>query len=446
MPAPAGATTPSDLLDELLDDAKLVASYAQRTGRLRDQSLLRAIGTVEALPKRTWNDKAVIQLQSSLSSNVRAIAPTTLIELRKRNPFAKVPVERRRIGPFDANVYFVFASLLMMVTAAWYTLQYNVGAVATVELERIGQDHVKEEIGLVVRQILAADEKIVEANQGDPIEDGEPYFIMVETLRDFDTRVTKAHATATNFLIYSHNPFAIGWTMIAPFFSENYDKPYADCSYEGPAQASDPLVAASQQSSSALAAPQASAVTQVAALEMTAGEDTASGGNPDAGSGPRTSDAFETMYGQYRKEALHLLCLTGVRTTPFNLPPVEEQATNARNRINLLSLWFLPAVYGALGATIYYMRRILDPTLVDPSFHRVLHRIALGAFSGVIIAWFWSPSNRIYDDFSDVGLSLFGVAFIVGFSVEIFFNFLDRIVLLINGWIRQLGTSKATTK
>ena len=90
--------------------------------------------------------------------------------------------------------------------------------------------------------------------------------------------------------------------------------------------------------------------------------------------------------------------------------------------------WVLPSFYGMLGAVIFHMRRFLDPTLPNPSWLRVIYRTLLGGFAGVIIVWFLTPSSQKLTQPAFATLTSFGLAFLVGFSTDVFFQALDRLV------------------
>ncbi len=105
-----------------------------------------------------------------------------------------------------------------------------------------------------------------------------------------------------------------------------------------------------------------------------------------------------------------------------------NQIHELQNRISLFGHWVLPAAYGALGAVLFQMRRMLDPKEPGPSFMFFLYRIIIGAFSGIIVVWFWTPPPTALSQQNFATLSSFAVAFLFGFSTDIFFKFIDRIV------------------
>lgn len=96
-------------------------------------------------------------------------------------------------------------------------------------------------------------------------------------------------------------------------------------------------------------------------------------------------------------------------------------------KIDFLGRWVLPACYGMIGTMLLFMRRYLDSAIPDPSVWKLLYRIVLGGFAGVISVWFLTPawSNVETPTFASTGA--FGIAFLVGFSTDLLFGGLDRL-------------------
>jgi hypothetical protein len=145
------------------------------------------------------------------------------------------------------------------------------------------------------------------------------------------------------------------------------------------------------------------------------------------------------------KAVSDIKCLLGLTATvSLNVYDYGQNLQSYwKPKIEVLGLWILPALYGALGSLIYYMRSILSPLLPNPSFDRVAHRVALGAFAGISVAWFWSPSGADNLNVGDLSLSVFTIAFLLGFSVDVFFTLLDRLVTLAKGGISKLEPTRS---
>ena len=102
---------------------------------------------------------------------------------------------------------------------------------------------------------------------------------------------------------------------------------------------------------------------------------------------------------------------------------------------------FLPLLYGFLGSAVYIMRHVMRQSLGDDTtgsngefgIWQAFLRLGLGGVAGLAIGWFWSPaaSKSVADAgiFSTLPL---GMAFLAGFSIEMLFSILDRIIGAIN--------------
>jgi len=123
------------------------------------------------------------------------------------------------------------------------------------------------------------------------------------------------------------------------------------------------------------------------------------------------------------------VCETGFSSmNPLTPIPIYWTILQLHETMNTFGLWYLPALYGMLGACVYHMRRFLDPSAPNPSWTRTAFRIFLGAFAGIVVVWFWSPTAQKGVEQAASTLSAFTVAFLVGFSIDIFFQALDRLV------------------
>jgi hypothetical protein len=101
----------------------------------------------------------------------------------------------------------------------------------------------------------------------------------------------------------------------------------------------------------------------------------------------------------------------------------------AQLALRVITLYFLPILYGVLGASVYVLRTLTDDiqtfTLEREMEIRLQLRVYLGALSGMVIAWFAAP------EITPTGirsLSPFALAFLAGYSVEVLFSMLDKFI------------------
>jgi len=104
----------------------------------------------------------------------------------------------------------------------------------------------------------------------------------------------------------------------------------------------------------------------------------------------------------------------------------------ARFGLQALQLYLLPLLYGLLGATAYVLRalttEIRSLTYEIESNIRYRLRIQLGALSGLAVGWFTDAQTASSLAFSSFSLSPLALAFLAGYSVELLFAIMDRLI------------------
>jgi hypothetical protein len=133
-------------------------------------------------------------------------------------------------------------------------------------------------------------------------------------------------------------------------------------------------------------------------------------------------------------------CDYSVAFTSMSVPSVNLWALQVKAIIAPYAAWALPALFAWLGVMVYFLRQMVDPAEPNPTPDRVVLRMALAALAGVIAGWFWEPAFGSNTEFKAAGLGLFTFAFVIGFSIEIFFSLLDRIVQISSTAITKLGS------
>lgn len=105
--------------------------------------------------------------------------------------------------------------------------------------------------------------------------------------------------------------------------------------------------------------------------------------------------------------------------------------------LTALLKYILPILYGALGASAFIVRtlanEIRDVTYSPESNVRYQLRFYLGAVAGFSIAWFTSESRSTETVGILQSLSPLALAFLAGYSVDLLFSLLDRIVVAFSG-------------
>ncbi|MFL5296023.1 MAG: hypothetical protein ACJ798_06540, partial [Phenylobacterium sp.] len=90
--------------------------------------------------------------------------------------------------------------------------------------------------------------------------------------------------------------------------------------------------------------------------------------------------------------------------------------------------WLLPAIYALLGSVVFQLRAIMSPIVPTPNLGAVIVRSALAMMAGVSISLLEGSFSGRGLGGHGPGLTVFGVAFLFGFSLDVFFSALDRVV------------------
>jgi len=116
-----------------------------------------------------------------------------------------------------------------------------------------------------------------------------------------------------------------------------------------------------------------------------------------------------------------------------------------QNELTFIALFVLPILYGLLGACAYVMRKLSnDIATVSYTRDEVLQyklRLLLGTLSGLSAAWFLKVDPTAVTAVESSGVSLqfldavapWALAFLAGYSVELLFAALDKIVSAFTG-------------
>jgi hypothetical protein len=125
--------------------------------------------------------------------------------------------------------------------------------------------------------------------------------------------------------------------------------------------------------------------------------------------------------------------------------PRWELSISAKFVLDILQTYLLPLLYGWLGAMAFVLRSLIAAVKYR-TFRPQLNveyrlRVYLGLLAGLVIGWFMrSKSNSGQLGVAD--LTPAAVSFLAGYSVEILFSTMDRIV---SGFVAAFGGSTVET-
>lgn len=409
------------MLEALIDDSTIVAEVGVRIGALADDDdLPKALDAAIRSSGAALPDSEVVRdLSLALNSAMKKIAPITLDDLRRGwRPYRSS--RRFRLG----KVAFFFFSILMMWACAFTTQVYERARVmysTTLELQQArGAEQAMRLFGMLKRN---QQEVLDSLNSG---KKEFLYEVFSKSLFDLKAMYLKNQA---------YLPIAAKVLNDLDMISSPSEAFKRIQDSQNPSGSVDISKLIAQKGYGQ--APTEATQKELMQLDVS-GRNLAEGGVKIKNGNVDAQVLLEQYLNQLRRFNLSI---------NFFIDPVQpndyfSNLFQLQIGIGFVGQWVLPALYGMLGASIFYMRRLLDPIIPDPSFMRITFRLLLGGFAGIIIVWFWTPSSQRPSQGEFATLTSFGIAFIVGYSTDVFFRALDRMVEYLT---QAVGGSAGTT-
>jgi hypothetical protein len=412
-------------LQELVDDAELVARAGVNLGRIRNEQLFAVLGDAEkALEQGTSSPELVGALEKSLNAALRDISPITLRDLRSGwTPFVEP-------GRLDRALTFAFglAGVALLVGTAYLTQVYDRACSLyqeTVELrEARGAEQAIRLFGLLRK------------NRKD----------VVESL----------HSGTKDFLYEAFNRALFdleAMNLREQAYPPRANQVLADLDVVGKLRALVGLGAALPSQSAEPFNPSGNAAISEwvrnygkplppdapSSAEAEVADATGMGRVPPALDRSKEPE-IRNLLRAYFEDVQAFMIEINVNFNPLQPNDYSWYLSQLRRGISWLGSWVLPALYGMLGAVVFHMRRILDPSVPSPAWLRFTFRILLGGFAGVIAALIWMPSGAQTARVEFATFGLFGLAFLLGYSTDVFFEGLDRVVSYVSQAIGKVGS------
>jgi hypothetical protein len=397
--------------ERLVEDAELLADAGVRLGRIKSAGFFDGLSKArKALETDDLSSPVFAELQKSLNSAVNEIFPITLNDLRSGwSPFATQP-ERR----FGTVVFGIFCFLLLVATA--YMTQIYDRAVSlhatTLELQEArGAEQAIRLLGLLRKNQKDVVESLKSGNKDFLYEAFNKALFDLQAMNErFQSYAPRAVSVLNDFDMVAKVRdwilFPLQWATTTPTdptinsLISNYDKQSPPIKLEA--------------DKSMLLPP-----------------------------GDIDSLDIPSLLKIYITDVRNFTSAINVGFDPLASNNYSYYIYRLREGINFLGSWMLPWLYGMLGAVIFHMRQLLDPCRPNPSWLRFSYRIVLGGFAGIILVWFWTPSSQHLGPPAFATLTSFGLAFLVGFSTDFFFQALDR---LVNSLTQAVGQSSTPAR
>ncbi|MBS0170048.1 MAG: hypothetical protein JSR62_06800 [Nitrospira sp.] len=450
-------TNQNGSLTTLISDARLVLAYAARSGRLPSKALAEALARATSGSVDSEGDEELaVALASALNESIQAIAPVTLKDLGSDwQPF---PIS---ITGRITRTLFSFFAVAVVVATAYYTQLYSQANSLLLALRDIQSQNAIDKAERLFRftfknhqdlfGLTEKNEKHERQRQADKKDQDEvifePYLKhYVDLLKINDQWITylplslelinETSHPVSNISSWIHSWFTRGASEGSSYpavgGSEGKDKGYV---YKGGNYES----AESLREQSSIAKDDSSRVTgklgsQQKLLSLTHGKGQSEESGPVEKLINKQRQLVEFLYHLgvgYIGPTVPKDRSDSVQVTSSGGYTLSSLIYQCQKLTAMLGIWVLPAMYGLLGAVVFQMRGILNPLVPDPSFERLLMRFSLGILAGVSISWVFGDSQPKAPGVYSWNTTLFGVSFLFGFSIDVFFALLDRAVEMV---------------
>lgn len=404
------------LLDQLLEDAILVAAFGQRAGKLSDIYLFEAIQRAKANPELGWHSPEVVGLQSSLNDASRAIQPVTLTDLKSGwNPFIKPRNFFHRLRP--SRIFFIVIAFLLILVSIHYT-QWQKRAESLIDVfeKGIADDEDRIHTKIVDKYLVEFDK-----NKINELEERSEFVEILRNSRNISLQVLSAQEEYREVTgLYFRLTAAIVELDIDILIKDYIEyKNIRDL----PLRVTPPIVDMGYC---------------VERLQDSI--------NLNDKINNKSNDLSTVLNKLNEYSTSDSAGVDFIKCLTVGIRPVGGAKYNKADllqNIEFVSLWLLPAIFGMFGAVVYQLRACLDRMRPDPRIGRAIMRIVLGALGGIAFGWFWSPDGTDGLLPPTLPLGAYAIAFLIGYSIDIFYSLLDRVVASIFTSIEKIGPSTA---
>lgn len=403
----------------LLDEARLLAAYASRQGRLpvKDNVGATIIDADEKLRKKKFTTEDERNVNVVINQLARRIAPATVDEVRSfyGAPAAQGEIKslvrrfirRPAVSTVVSIICFFLIIVIINLTTTFNQLDIIIADMKAVEdgnyfaqLDR-ARAFFKDSIALIADPVKKegpseALQKLVVDMQNN-----------IKAVRDLDGKLSSSASSIV--LMLDASTGAPYWCRL---LFNTYGFANVLCSTT-PSVVDEGDLPPNRNNESFVS------------------KDDGSSPPVDAGKKPSSTDYVELVK-LLMLEELRVADSLGLTVTSFaQLQAVYRLRRHAEALGIFLGGSILPLLYGFLGAAVFLMRRFfeLQQWTQDNAAAKVFLRLGLGGISGLAIGWFWTPSTSGEAlDMVNLSTTPFALAFLAGFSIDLLFSLLDRFV------------------
>ena len=411
----------------LVSDLRVTAAYAARVGVLGDPAVLESLEAVEQ-NRRPDDAPDARLLMVALNRTAQAILPMTLADLRcGRDPFE--PKNQRSARALQLLLAILAVATMLFIGDSMQSLRIEkTGLKALEQFQAQGMQPSKKVTEL--RKIAQFDDPLAKPNLSSDLyrEKLAEWVALYQARVLLDTRMAAAVNT---------NDWP--WSGLSPdWLAHGFEGiRQALGAVAATARAGEPDAAVSTTESGAAARVQSNPnQTPSAKLPSEASDDfcvrdehgafrlpEAASRNPDWVRN-LTADSINDFCFQFQV----LQPITGLNS--MNLSDQNLGRVGFRpkleTKIEVRSQWWLPFLFGWLGAIIFVMRNVASIRAPAMGLLPMCMRISLGGVAGIVMGWFSTAALPAIESTSALSVP-FALAFLTGYGIDALFSVLDRL-------------------
>jgi hypothetical protein len=428
-------------LDILVQDLQRSVEYASRAGLLKDRTVLESINAAErAIRSGAEADVSAVVL--ALNAVTQLIAPITVADLNfGRDPLSEENQERAKKLQFGLTFFCLV--ILILVGFSMNALRIEQGAIVELnELQELNPQSKLTALRMIAQNDLSQGSQDI-AKYTALLDEYHQRSIELKQIND------RMASTYTRALEVSDVPlFPLGQYPTKVLESlhltgdakSRNDSPTASSSASIGKAAKQSGLVAPGGGAPASSAPGASGVSLndtpnslddskvVAKAEELCAED---------GDGSMSLPPQAAHYPKWMRtllaDTLSDFCFQLKVLSPDGQGTVLNQSLmelsfvpHIKDKVALRVTWFLPFLYGLLGAAVFLMRTVASIRTPAMQWFPIVMRLSLGGVAGIVMGWFSVAASPDIAATSSLSVP-FALAFLTGYGIDVLFTLLDRL-------------------
>jgi len=406
-------------IDAWVRDLRLAVTYGARAGLLRSTSVLDAVKSAEEAGSAGQAPDAHA-LTLAMNEVTQAIAPITVADLKfGRDPFDPINQSRAR----NLQLWLTLFALVVLASIGifMHSLHREQSAIST--LQEIQQLHPLEKLN-ALRKMAQWENPVTTPNTL-----YDQYYQKASEMRQIKERIENSHQQAVSAVNIPLFP-------LGDYFAPRSANAASESDAAGSAA---PTTAGKVEPASGLAGKSGTECDTSAPADISCQRPVTEICGVDVDGNmqlPKESSSYPAWMKNVLSDSLNDFCFQLKVFSPSGDGGLLDHSFSEaltflvvlKDKASLRVDWFLPFLYGLLGAAVFVMRNVASTRTPAMEWFPIVMRISLGGVAGIVIVWFSAAATANVGTTNSASLSLpFAMAFLTGYGIDVLFTVLDRL-------------------